>query len=106
MLIPLICNQCGGRLEVDDTKVLISDDSFIVLSGQQFECPHCGTKYVSDDASKNIHVNGGGIAIGNLSFGGDVEGNIVIGNGNVISNSRPPSHDDKPKKKWWDFWRK
>jgi hypothetical protein len=103
MLIPLICNQCGGKLEVEDIKVSISGDSFIVMPDQQFECPHCGTKYVSDNTSKHVHGSGGSVAIGNLSFGGDIKGDIVIGTAVVNSNSS--SSVKKQKKKWWEFWK-
>lgn len=104
MLIPLICNQCGGKLEVEDTKVIISGESFIVLPDQQFECPHCGTKYVSDDTSKHVHATSGGIAIGNLSFGGDIKGNFVIGT-TVVGPNSSSSSVKKQTKKWWEFWK-
>ena len=102
MFIPLICSQCGGKLEVEDTKVLISGDSFIVLPNQQFECPHCGTKYVSDDTSKHIHASGGSVAIGNLSFG-EIKGDFVIGT--TVVGSHSSSSVKKQKKKWWEFWK-
>ena len=118
MLIPLICKQCGGKLEVEDTKVLVSGDSFIVLNNQQFECPHCGTKYVSDDRNTSATVSGGGIAIGNLSFGGDIKGDFVIGSSVIhhnsstspqkskaaIDNNSSPN-PQKPIRKWWEFWK-
>ena len=104
MLIPLICKQCGGKLEVEEAKVLISGDSFIVLPDQKFECPHCGTMYISDDPSKYVHATGGSIAIGGLKFDGDIKGNFVIGTSTVGSNSSTPSVK-KPTKKWWEFWK-
>jgi YgiT-type zinc finger domain-containing protein len=104
MLIPLICNQCGGKLEVEDTKVLISGDSFIVLPDQKFECPHCGTKYVSGNTSKQVYATGGGIAIGGIAIGGEFKGSIVIGNG-VNPETSFSSKTQKQPKKWWEFWK-
>ena len=107
MLIPLICKQCGGKLEVDEAKVLISGDSFIVLPNQSFECQHCGTKYLSDDANKSVHVSGGGIAIGAISIGGELKGNIVIGTGisPIGTNATSGSKTKNQTKKWWEFWK-
>jgi YgiT-type zinc finger domain-containing protein len=103
MLIPLICKQCGGRLEVEDAKVSISGESFIVLPDQKFECPHCGMKYFSDNASRPVYANNGGVAVGNISIGGEIKGNIVIGNGTV--SAKPSSSVKKPTKKWWELWK-
>jgi hypothetical protein len=46
MLIPLVCTQCGGKLEVENSQVLESGDSFIVLDNQTFKCSHCDTRYL------------------------------------------------------------
>jgi len=103
MLIPLICKQCGGKLEVEDTKISVFGESFIVLPNQNFECAHCGTKYMPGETSKYVLASGGGVAIGSLSFGGEVKGNIVIGNAVVGANSS--SNTKEQTKKWWEFWK-
>ncbi|MBI5297328.1 MAG: hypothetical protein HY869_17760 [Chloroflexi bacterium] len=92
MLIPLICKQCGGKLEVEQSQVFESGDTILVLADQTFTCPHCGTKYLPGEKVKR----GPGKVV--ISIGGSVSGsNIVIGNGNVVS---------KAPKKWWQFWKK
>jgi hypothetical protein len=98
MLIPLICSQCGSKLEVEDTKVSIAGDTVIVLPEQKFECSHCGTKYISGD--RNKYAPGSGISVGSFTVGGAVTGNIVIGNGVVSATGTK-----KPVKKWWEFWK-
>lgn len=92
MLIPLICKQCGGKLEVEPSQVFESGDTILVLADQTFTCPQCGTKYLPGEKVKR---SPGKVVI---SIGGSVKGsNIVIGNGNVVS---------KAPKKWWQFWKK
>ena len=92
MLIPLICKQCGGKLEVEKSRVFESGDTVIVLSDQTFNCPHCGTKYLPGEKIK--HFPGEVV----ISIGGNINGsNIVTGNGNVV-NRNP--------KKWWQFWKR
>ena len=92
MLTPLICKKCGGKLEVEKSQVFESGDTAVVLSGQTFSCPHCGTKYVPGEKMKYAP----GKAV--ISIGGNVNGaNIIIGSGNVIN---------KNPKKWWQFWKK
>ena len=54
MLIPLVCTQCGGKLEAEKTQVIESGNMFIVLSGQTLKCPHCETKFVSGDKIKRF----------------------------------------------------
>ncbi len=106
MLIPLICKQCGGKLEVEDTKISLLGENFIVLPNQNFECPHCGTEYVADDANKPVYASDGGIAIGSFKIDGDITGNIVIGSGfNPGASSIKASETQKPAKKWWEFWK-
>lgn len=92
MLIPLICKQCGGKLEVEQSQVFESGETVIILSDQTFKCPHCGTKYLPGEQLKRAPGN---VAI---SIGGNANGaNIIIGNGNVVNRN--------PKKKW-QFWKK
>lgn len=122
MLIPLICTQCGGKLEVEDTKVSISGDTVIVLPGQKFNCPHCGTKYLPGDKSRyasNIAAN--------IRFDRDFNGDLIIGTNNTIINSptprkgdktdsqvivgegnlvkKPPVESKNSPKQWWQFWK-
>lgn len=83
MLIPLICNQCGGKLEVEQKWVLESDDTVIVLSEQTFTCPHCNTKHLPGETLKRLPEKTA------ITIAGNVSGsNIVIGNGNVILKGR------------------
>ena len=121
MLIPLICRQCGGKLEVEQSHVYEAGDTVIVLSNQTFNCPHCGTKYLPGEkikhASEQIVISIGGESVGST---------IIIGNGNVINNSPGPTgskegqetkqysanlqsgmkeEKKKPPKKWWQFWK-
>jgi len=79
MLVPLICKKCGGKLNVEKSQVFESGDTVIVLSGQTFDCPHCGTKYLPGEKIKP--------ASGNVSItiDGDSTGDIIIGSGNVIN---------------------
>ena len=120
MLIPLICKQCGGKLEVEQSLVFESGDTVTVLSDQTFTCAQCGTKYLPGEKVKR--------ALGNSSInisGGVNNTNIVIGTGNIISNSPIPTNlkdgqenkrpvnlqseikasKQQPPKKWWQFWK-
>jgi hypothetical protein len=117
MLIPLVCNQCGGKLEVEKSQVFESGDTVIVLSDQTFKCLHCGTNYLPGEKIKHFQGN---VA---MFIGGVNNGNVVIGNGNIINKGLNPAthatrvnsaHQDhpielqvetKPLKKWWQFWR-
>ncbi len=83
MLIPLLCNQCGARLEVENTQVSISGDTVVVLPGQQFKCSHCETVYSPGDKNKYAPNS----ISANLSFDGDFSGDIIIGTNNTIINS-------------------
>ena len=103
MLIPLICKQCGGKLEVEDTKISLTGESFIVLPNQNFECPHCGTKYSSGETSKYVLAGSGGVAVGSISIGGEVNGRIIIGN--AVTDTTPSSKSKIQTKKWWEFWK-
>ena len=102
MLIPLICKQCGGKLEVEDTQVSVSGDTVMVLPNHKFECPHCGTRYISGDTNKYAPARDGSVSIGSLSIGGDVRGNFVIGN---AVGTNPLSETKQQTKKWWEFWK-
>ena len=125
MLIPLICNQCGGKLEVEDSRVSISGNTITALTDQNIECPHCGTRYISGEMNRLIYATGGSIAIGNISFG-EVNGNVVIRSGvspdsssvksdestssdhSVVGNEVKvvtPLSTKKQTKKWWEFWK-
>jgi hypothetical protein len=95
MLVPLVCTQCGGKLEVETSQVFESGDIFIVASDQTFKCIHCETKYVSGEKIKRfvepliISINGG--------MNG---GNIIIGSGNIFSThiSKSPITDNEEEK--------
>lgn len=113
MLIPLICSQCGGKLEVENSQVFESGDTMVVLAGQTFKCPHCGTKYLPGEKISHATEKGG------IFIGGGVSGStIVIGNGLVVNYSPEIPEDDEeteehdsenpqaePPKKWWQFWK-
>lgn len=116
MLIPLICKQCGGKLEVEPSQVHESGDTLIVLSDQTFTCPQCGTKYVPGEKVTRA------ARTPSIVIGGDFKGGtIVIGTGNVISKSPTPAQSQesqqttqsapengtrqKTSKKWWQFWK-
>jgi transcription elongation factor Elf1 len=103
MLIPLICKQCGGKLEVEDTTISLTGESFIVLSNQNFECPHCGTKYSSGETSKYVLASSGGVAVGGISVGGEIKGKIIIGN--AVTDINPSSKVKTQTKRWWEFWK-
>jgi len=92
MLIPLVCAQCGGKLEVEKSQVIESGDTVMVLNDQTFTCPHCGMKYLPGE--KIRHVADRPV----ISIGGSVSGStLIVGNGMVIN---------KNPKKWWQFWRR
>jgi uncharacterized Zn finger protein len=119
MLIPLICKQCGGRLEVEQSQVIESGDNVIVFNGQTFKCPHCGVQYLSGEKIRHIPR----VSVGSISVGGNVGGQIIIGDG-IIVNTKPqqatpseihatqefqrnnPQMEVKTHKKWWEFWKK
>jgi len=46
-LVPLICSQCGGKLEVAQSQVAVEGESVKVLPDQAFRCPYCETEYVA-----------------------------------------------------------
>jgi hypothetical protein len=120
MLIPLICKQCGGKLEVEQSQVIESGDIVIVLNDQTFNCPHCGVKYLSGEKIRHLPS----VSIGSISIGGDVNSSIIIGGGGMVVNNKPqpatppeiyvtqqfqsskPQTVVKPPKKWWEFWKK
>ncbi len=128
MLIPLICKQCGGKLEVEDTKISLLGESFIVLPNQNFECPHCGTKYASDNTGTQVYATGGSIAFGSINISEDFYGDIVIGGGvspdttpiktdkssfesshvvieHEVISATPSLETKQQTKKWWEFWK-
>jgi hypothetical protein len=122
MLIPLVCNQCGGKLEVENSQVLESGDAVIILSDQTFKCPHCGIKYLPGEKIRHSSEK---VVI---SIGGNANGaTIIIGSGSAV-NKNPGSTVpkgsqetkeyhfanpqakinagwQKPSKKWWRFWK-
>ena len=116
MLIPLICKQCGGKLELEQSQVIESGDTVIVLNDQTFKCPHCGVKYLPGEKIRRYPS----ISIGSMS---NVSGSINITGGNLIVNNNsepitPPKinaskqfqsskqqTEVKPQKKWWEFWK-
>ena len=51
-LIPLICTQCGAKLEREDAGLFVADSTVIVLSSGGFVCEHCGTKFAPGDEVK------------------------------------------------------
>ncbi|SRR6266498_1715900 len=123
MLIPLVCKQCGGKLEVEKSQVFESGDIVIVVNDQTFTCPHCGMKYLPGEKIKHAP----GISIGAISIGGHATNStIVVGNGMVVNKSPSPAspkeseetkqhhptnmqpetkaEKQKSPKKWWQFW--
>jgi len=94
MLIPLVCNQCGGKLEVEKSQVFESGDSVIVLNDQTFNCPHCGTKYLPGEKISHAPVK----AV--ISIGGHVTGNIIVGNGMVVNNNPNPTSPQQKRIRW------
>lgn len=122
MLIPLVCSQCGGKLEVENSQIAKAGDTVIVLSGQTFRCPHCGMEYLPGEKIKHVLEKAA------ISIGGNVSGStIIIGNGIVINKSSSPAisqdgqeikqthsadlqakmkaDEQKTPKKWWQFWK-
>ena len=84
MLIPLVCANCGGKLEVEKSQVIESGDFVVVSSDQTFKCPQCGTRYLPGE--KINHASGKPtVSIGSISIGGQVTNSaFVIGNGMVV----------------------
>jgi len=119
MLIPLVCTQCGGKLEVDQSQVIESEGTFIVLSGQMLSCPQCGTKYLPGEQVKQfpekVAVSTSGIYIG-----GSVTASTIIAGEKIItdddahhsylkdSKEQREKIEKFPKenKKWWQFWKR
>lgn len=113
MLIPLICVQCGGKLEVEKSQVIEADDAVIVLDGQTCKCPHCGTQYLPGEKIKHFTKTPV------ISIGGSVVGStIIVGNGLVVNRPAPasvekevdekieaPVEKEKLPKQWWQFWK-
>ena len=125
MLIPLICTQCGGTLDVENSQVFESGGFMIVSSDQTFKCPNCGMKYLPGEkinhASEEPVSSSGPIFIG----GRVTNSAIIIGNGVVVHRQYSRSAEDeddqeieqdnpqpetkateqKSPKKWWQFWK-
>ncbi len=122
MLIPLVCTQCSGKLEINKSQVIESHDTVIVLDNQTFKCPHCGMEYLPGEKIKHFPQKPV------ISIGGSVTGStIIVGNGLVVNNnpnSASPketqelnqhhsvnpqlvikTEEHKPSKKWWQFWK-
>lgn len=113
MLIPLICKQCGGKLEVEQAQVFESGGTTVVSSSQTFTCPQCGTKYLPGETVQRAPEKLSVVINGNFN-----SGTIVIGSGNVISKGPAPTPAQQPtqsapengtrqkeSKKWWQFWK-
>lgn len=81
MLIPLICTQCGAKLEVERSQVVEAGDSLIVLAGGTFQCSHCGMKYLPGEKINNSPDRGVISIQGNVT-----NSNIIIGSATVIDN--------------------
>lgn len=122
MLIPLICTQCGGTLDVEKSQVFESGDFVIVSSDQTFKCPNCGMKYLPGE--KINHASEKPVSShGPIIIGGRVTNSaIIIGNGVVFNHPTGSEEDEddqysanpqpeikateqKPPKKWWQFWK-
>ncbi len=122
MLIPLVCTQCGGTLDVENSQVFESGDFMIVSSDQTFKCPNCGMKYLPGEkinhASEEPVSSSGPVFIG----GRVTNSAIIIGNGVVFNqplgseenedeqrfaNPQPAiqAAEQKSTKKWWQFWK-
>jgi hypothetical protein len=116
MLISLICEQCSGKLEIEQSQVVESDDSVILLNDQTFTCPYCGVKYLPGEEVRRYPT----ITVGSMA---NISGSINISGGDLIvnNNSKPitsprihapqqfqsgkPQREGKPPKKWWEFWK-
>ena len=93
-LTPLICPQCGGKIEIttkkfEDVFVENSKGSFIFIgdSGEKIQCANCGTGFERKSTFKkflNVSVKMGDRSSA-IILNGNVQGsNILIGNGNKI----------------------
>ena len=122
MLIALVCTQCGGKLEVETSHVLKSENNnFIVSAGQTLKCAHCKTEYVAGEKIKSFQP------APVISISGNVVGsNIIIGSGTIINDKpisetseeiqekpapiNPPAEikakEEKASKQWWQVWKK
>ena len=116
MLIPLICKQCNGKLELEQSQVVETGDAGLVLNDQAFKCPYCGVKYLPGEKIRRYPS----ISVGSMS---NVSGSINISGGDLIVNnksepitpkkthatqqfqSNQPQREVKPQKKWWEFWK-
>jgi len=90
-LTPLICPQCGGKIEIttkkfEDVFVENSKGSFIFI-GEKIQCASCGTGFERKSTFKkflNVSVKMGDRSSA-IILNGNVQGsNILIGNGNKI----------------------
>jgi hypothetical protein len=83
MLVPLICSQCGGKLEVENSQVLEGSEIVIVSSNQTFKCPHCGVQYMPGEKIKSARQQPVRITIG-----GNVSGSIImVGDGKIVQGN-------------------
>lgn len=95
MLIPLICTQCGGKLDVEKSQVVEAGESVIVVNDQTFNCPHCNTKYLPGEKIGRAPVK----AV--ISIGGSVTGsNIIVGNGMVFNKNPTPVSPQSKRTRW------
>jgi hypothetical protein len=106
MLIPLVCTQCGGKLEVENFQVLQSGDSFIVLDNQTFKCPHCDTRYLPGEEirqrpDKTVITMSGDFNGSTIHIGST----LVTDKGSGLTSSKESQEIRNPPKKWWHFWK-
>src|SRR5688572_19466130 len=81
-LVPLVCTKCGGRLETEEPKVLVAENSVVIKSGNKLTCQFCKTEFLPGDELK--------LFSGSLSINikGSVSGsNIIVGNGNKVKTT-------------------
>lgn len=77
-MIKLQCENCGGRLEVEESIVSISSDEiYFINKGKQISCPHCGVEYLEEDQLKPVVTSGKFVITGPSQIG-------VIGDNTTI----------------------
>lgn len=81
-MIKLICEQCNGRLEIDERKVIQAKNYAVVLMDNIIHCPYCNTDYLSGHSlnipqSITIQQNAGDNAVQIGAIGN----NIIIKGG-------------------------
>jgi|GEM_PF-2418468 len=85
----LKCENCGGKLEVQESSVLADEEGsiFILRKGTKLHCPFCDADYSQGDELEEFPT--GDIATGNavidkrrgkIFISGTVQGDVVGGN--------------------------